>query len=108
MPQNASCCALQGEQIFNHTTTDRAAGEREARLAEVYTVVSGVNTMLGLNQGGDLGWEWLVEVPLLVWIVLLSCVVLGLLFYGAGLVLGDFGIRARSRLTKRKHSSASV
>jgi len=94
--------------MFNHTETDRAVGEREARLDEVYAMVAGVDTLLGLTRGGGMGWEWLAEVPLLVWIVLLSCVVLGLLFYGAGLVFGDAGFRARSRLSKRKHSSASV
>ncbi len=100
---------LQGGQVYNHTQTDIAKDIRQDRLDEVYSVISEVNTALGLNSPAESRWEWLTDVPLPVWIVLVSCMVLALCFYIARILHGDVGVLARGRLAlRRKHSSAVV
>lgn len=100
---------MQGDQVYNHTVTDVAGVERQGRLKQVYSIMSEVNTALGLNLPAESQWEWLADVPLPVWIVLLSCLVLVACFYVARILHGDVGMLARGRMAlRRKHSSAVV
>ena len=99
----------QGSQVYNHTSTDIAQDIRQDRLREVYSIISEVNTALGLNSPIESQWEWVAGVPLLAWIVVVSCVVLTLCFYVARILHGDVGVLARGRMAlRRKHSSAVV
>lgn len=100
---------LQGTQAYNHTTTDIAPYLRRVRLDEVYRVISEVNRSLGLNGAPDSGLEWVADIPLPMWIILASCIVISLCFYVARILYGDASILARSRVAlRRKHSSAVV
>lgn len=97
--------------MYNHTMTDIAAGIRQARLAEIYSTISEVDRVLGLNQGSESSWDaqWdrLAGVPLLVWIIAASCIVLLFCFYAARLFGEDARIpfARRAGLLRRKRSS---
>ena len=103
------CCLLQGNEVYNHTTTDIASDVRRERLNEVYSIISDVNTALGLNVAVESKLEMLENIPLPLWILVVSLFVLVVCFYVARILHGDVGVLARSRLAlRRKHSSAVV
>lgn len=109
MLRNDDSIIWQGGQIYNHTMTDIAKDVRQDRLKEVYSIISEVNTALGLNSSAESRWEWMAGVPLPVWIVLVSCLVLAVCFCIARILHGDVSVLARGRMAlRRKHSSAVV